>query len=112
MSERLNVSSDYEAEVLLRVKRAGDGVMIPATGLTGVSFVIAATPTGAAIGALTAAATERSGTGRYFAVFDAAAMTSALAATYLGKTVYLVVGKSGDIGGEYREMLVATDHAL
>ena len=78
-----------------------------AASLTGVSFRIAATRTGSAIGSLTASATERTATaGRYYAVFDAADLTTDLTA-YVGSTVYLILSKSGDIDAAYQPLLVA-----
>lgn len=95
----LNIYSDFEAEVKLTRKNATTGNTEAATGLTAVTFRFAATTIGAAIGSMTASASERGTTGRYYAVFDTGSMVTDLL-TYLGKAVYLIVSKSGDIDRE------------
>jgi hypothetical protein len=93
----LNIAEDFLAQEDLTQPSTTTGVWAAATGLTGLEFRISATKTGAAIGALTASAAERSATpGRYYAVFDAAALTTALA-TYVRTQVYLILSKSGDV---------------
>lgn len=93
---KLNAYVDFEAEVLITRKNATTGRSEPATGLTSVQFRISATETGAAIGSLTANASERGTTGRYYAIFDTAALVTALVASHMGKHVYLIPSKSGD----------------
>jgi len=108
----LNISSDFEADFALTRRNATTRLEEPATGLSGVTARIAATPTGTALGSLTAALTEAGSTGRYVGVFDAAALTSALSTAYVGLTVYLICSKSGDIDGEYAPYRVVTSHAV
>jgi len=96
-SGKLNPYVDFEAEVKITRKNATTGKEEAATGLSGVQFRISATETGGAIGSLTANASERGTTGRYYAVFDTGALVTALiTGSYLGKHVYLIPSKSGD----------------
>ena len=80
----LNIAEDFLAQVDLEQPATTTGIWAAATGLSSVSFRIALTRTGSAVGSLTGSATERSATaGRYYAVFDAATLTTDLAA-YVG----------------------------
>ena len=102
----LNIAEDFLAQADLEQPATTTGEWGAAAGLTGIAFRIALTKTGSAVGSLTGSATERSGTsGRYYAVFDAATLTSGLAA-YVGTTVYLIVSKSGDLDAVYFPLLV------
>lgn len=102
----LNIAEDFLAQVDLEQPATTTGIWAAATGLSSVSFRIALTRTGSAVGSLTGSATERSATaGRYYAVFDAATLTADLAA-YVGTTVFLIVSKSGDIDCVYFPLLV------
>lgn len=101
----LNIYSDFEAEVKITRKNATTGATEAATGLSGMQARIAATTTGAAIGSLTTALTERGSTGIYYGVLDTAALVSGLTA-YLDKVVYVVYSKSGDIDHEWAPYVV------
>ena len=108
----LNPWSDFEPEIAIKRKNATTGKSEAATGLTGIQFRISATKTGAAIGSLTANATERGTTGIYAAVFDTAALVTALisgATSYLGQYIYLIPSKSGDFDRHVSQWLVL-DH--
>lgn len=101
-----NIAEDFLASEDLEQPASTTGEWAAVTGLTGVAFRISATPTGSALGSLTGSASERSVTaGRYYAVFDAATLTTDLAA-YVGSTVWLILSKSGDIDAVWRELLV------
>lgn len=101
-----NIAEDFLASEDLEQPATTTGIWGAATGLSGVSFRIAATKTGSAIGSLTGSATERSATaGRYYAVFDAATLTSDLA-SYVGTIVWCILSKSGDIDCVWRQLLV------
>ena len=102
----LNIAEDFLAQVDLEQPATTTGEWGAATGLTGVAFRVALTKTGSAVGSLTGSASERSATaGRYYAVFDAATLTTDLTA-YKGTTVYLIVSKSGDLDAVYFPLLV------
>lgn len=102
----INIAEDFLAQVDLEQPATTTGEWGAATGLTGVAFRVALTKTGSAVGSLTGSASERSATaGRYYAVFDAATLTTDLTA-YKGTTVYLIVSKSGDLDAVYFPLLV------
>ncbi len=108
----LNIAEDFLAQMDLEQPASTTGEWGAATGLSSVSFRIAATVTGSAIGSLTGSASERSATaGRYYAVFDAATLTTDLAA-YVGSVVYLILSKSGDIDAAYQPLLVGDSRDL
>lgn len=95
----LNIQTDFVAQADVQTPVAATGVWGDATGVENFAFRIALTPQGAALGALSATAVARaSDTNRYYAVFDAAALTSALAA-YVGRYVYVILSRSGDLDG-------------
>ena len=102
-SSYLYPTEDAEFEVTLEVKDATTGVVEPATGLSNVSFRIAATKGGSAIGSLTFSASERGTTGIYYAVADTATLVSGLPeATYPdGSQVWLGLYKTGDVEGRW-----------
>ena len=108
----LNIYSDFEAEVKVTRKNSSTGVTEAATGLTGMTARIAATPTGTALGSLTVSLTERGTTGIYAGVLDTAALVTALAASYLNQTVYVIYSKSGDIDREWAAYLVRDQRGL
>ena len=102
----INIAEDFLAQVDLEQPATTTGEWGAATGLLGVAFRVALTKTGSAVGSLTGSASERSATaGRYYAVFDAATLTTDLTA-YKGTTVYLIVSKSGDLDAVYFPLLV------
>lgn len=108
----LNIAEDFLAQMDLEQPASTTGIWGAVTGLTGVAFRIAATPTGSALGSLTGSASERTATaGRYYAVFDAADLTSDLA-DYVGSVVFLILSKSGDIDAVYQPLLVADSRDL
>ena len=71
----------------------------PATGLTGLTVLLSATETGAAINAaLSKSLTEIGSTGYYTAVFEGSDVDAQLDnATYRGKDVYQIAGNGSDI---------------
>lgn len=92
----LNINEDFSRRFTVQGVRTTDGVLIDATGLT-LSVRIALSRTGAALGALEVTATEFSGdAGFYHADFDTAALVSALT-DYVGRLVYVIVKKTGDL---------------
>ena len=99
--------NDDEPEKLVRRKNAATGALEVATGLTGLTFMLAATPTGTAIHAsLNKAATERGTTGKYFAVFEGTDLTTQLAAL-AGQDVFEVFGNGQDVNYVTRRAVVA-----
>lgn len=107
----LSIYSDFEPEVRVTRKNSSTGATEAATGLTGMTARIAATPTGAALGSLTVSLTERGTTGVYAGILDTAALVSALAAS-LNTTVYLIFSKAGDIDREWTAYLVRDNRGL
>jgi hypothetical protein len=95
----LTTTEDQEFEAEFTRRNTATGELEPATGLTGLTYSIAATAGGAAIGALTFAAAERGVTGRYYAIGDTVTLVAGLSsASYPdGTTVYLVLTKPGDV---------------
>jgi hypothetical protein len=94
----IDCALDFDAEVMIRRKNTSTRVTEEATGLSGVTFRLAATSGGAAINAaLSGTASEAGSTGRYVYTFDVADLQTHLIPTYLNATVYLVVEKSGAI---------------
>lgn len=108
----LNIAEAFLAQMDLEQPASTTGEWGAATGLSSVSFRIAATVTGSAIGSLTGSASERSAmAGRYYAVFDAATLTSDLA-DYVGSIVYLIVSKSGDFNADHQALLVTDNRDI
>lgn len=91
-------AEDYELEFAITQRDTATGASEAATGLTGLSAYFALrgaleTP----LGSKTFALSERSGTpGTYYAIADAADLTTALAAQH-GQLVQMVCAKSGDL---------------
>jgi len=84
--------NDDEPEATATRKNAATGATEAATGLTGLTFRLSATPNGAAIHAnLSKSAAERGTLGVYYATFEGADLTARLA-TYAGKDVYQTCG--------------------
>lgn len=92
MADTLYLDNDLEVEIKLTRKATTTGLSEAAAGVTGLSAYLAATPQGSAIHAdVTVSLTERSGAaGYYYGVLDGDDLTTRLA-TYLNKTVYLIV---------------------
>jgi hypothetical protein len=84
------IGNDDEPEHAITRKNATTGLTEAATGLTGLTFHLAATVGGAAIHAnLSKTATERGTTGIYYAVFEGTDLDTQLDnATYKGRDVY------------------------
>jgi len=98
----LNIGSDFEFILTLTKRLTGTATTrTPATGLTGVTGRLSLTPTGAAIGTSTAALAEDGVTGIYTGVLDSTTLTTDLTAS-LGRLVYAICSKAGDIQGEYQ----------
>ena len=84
--------NDDMARVALTRVNTTTGEDEAATGLTGLTFRVAATENGSAINAaLSVAAAEIGTTGEYYAVLQGSDLTTYLA-TYAGKDVYQVFG--------------------
>lgn len=110
----LNIKTDFEAQMDLKLPLSTTGVWSPPTlgAVTGISVRFALTPTGSAIGALSQSASERSAkAGRFYSVFDTAALVTALTA-YLNQVVYLIWSKSGDMDMEWTAYVVTDNHEL
>lgn len=107
-SAYLWLTEDQEPDAGITRRNAATGVEEPATGLANISFSISATKGGAAIGALTWAASERGTTGHYVAVADTATLVAGLPeATYPDYTpVFLVLNKTGDIAARSWRKLI------
>lgn len=95
----IDCTLDFDAS--LYIQRPNTSTRLPeaATGITGMEFRISATRGGAAIdSSLAGTATEAaSAPGTYVFTFNQPDLADNLLPTYAGKTVYLVVEKSGDI---------------
>lgn len=103
-SSYLTATEDWVPEVEITTKNATTGVLEPATGLTGVTFLVSLTRGGSAISGLgSISASERGTTGIYYAVVDLATLTTNLpAATYPdGTKVWLGLAKTGDIASRW-----------
>lgn len=93
-------NNDDEPEKAVTRKNTATGATEAATGLTGLTFRLAATPTGAAIHAnLSKTATERASTpGTYFAVFEGTDLHTQLnSATYIGRDVYEIFSDGANV---------------
>lgn len=106
----LNYNADFTARFDVDQYVAGTG-WTSATGTTGWQIRIAGTRTGTAIGALSASASEEGSTGIFAATFDQSDLRSDLAA-YNGRTVYVVLSKTGDVDALYQEVLVTDATAV
>lgn len=107
----LNIYADFEYDFKLTRKNATTRAVEPATGLSGVTGRFALTRTGTALSGTSTALTEAGTTGRYVGVLDAAALAAALAAE-LGKVVYAICSKSGDIDNEVQAYRVLDHHEM
>jgi len=108
---RININADFLAQADVSTPASTTGLWGPATGVADFVLRIAATKTGTALGTLTATATARSAdTDRYYTTFDKAALTTALA-TYVGRTVYVILSRSGDLDGLWWPALVTDEQA-
>ena len=104
---QLNIHADFLAQADVQTPVTATGVWGDATGVADFVFRIAATKNGAALGTLSATATARaSDANRYYTTFDTAALVSALTA-YVGRTVYVVLSRSGDLDGLWWPVAVA-----
>ena len=100
----LNIRSDFTPRFDVDQYVAGTG-WTSATGTSGWTIRVALTPTGSALGSLSATAAEEGSTGVFATTFDAADLTDALAA-YVGQDAYVVISKSGDVDGKYKRVRV------
>jgi len=91
------LDNDFEPEYTVTRKNASTGAVEAATGLTSITVRISATDGGAAIGALTGAASERGTLGIYYKIFDGDALRTALATAYLGARVWVVFGDGTNV---------------
>lgn len=107
----LNISSDFEFDFYLTRKNATTRAVEAATGLTGITGRFAATRTGAAIGSCSVALAEAGTTGHYVGVLDTAVMAADLD-TYVGKVIYAIVKKTGDIDAEVQGYRVKRSHVM
>lgn len=91
MADALYLDNDFEVEVTITRKAAATGAAEAATGLSGLTAHLAATPQGAAIHAdVTINLSERGTTGIYYGTLQGDDLTTRLT-TYLNTTVHLVV---------------------
>lgn len=107
----LNINADFEFDFALTRKNATTRAIEPATGLAGVVGRFAATRSGAAIGSCTVALSEAGTTGRYVGVIDTAVLVTDLT-TYVGKVVYAIVSKTGDLDAEWAAYRVRLSHGM
>ena len=107
----LNIRSDFQFRFSLTRTNGTTGADEAATGLSGITGRIALTPNGSALGSTSTALSEIGTTGNYFGVCDTATLVSALAA-YLGRIVFVICAKSGDLDGEYERYLVSDSHEM
>lgn len=102
----ININADFLAQMDVTTPAADTGIYGPATGVSDFVFRIAETKNGPALGSLSATASVRSADAdRYYHMFDTAALVSALTA-YVGRRVYVVLSRSGDLDGLYEPALV------
>lgn len=106
----LNYNTDFTARFDVDQYVAGTG-WASATGTTGWQIRIAASRAGAAIGVLSATASEEGSTGIFAATFDQADLQADLTA-YNGRRVYVVLSKTGDVDGLYQEVQVTDATAV
>lgn len=103
---RLPIHEDFVARFYVEKYTGGGGVGWGAgTGVQTFSVRVALTPNGAALTGLSGTASEEASTGYYAVTFDAASLTSALAA-YVGQDVFIVLSKPGDVDGKYKRVRV------
>jgi hypothetical protein len=100
----LNYNADYIARRVITTPN-GAGTYAPATGIVNWSVRISATPTGAALGALTGTAVEYTTGGFYSLTFNQADLISALTA-YLNTVVYIIWSRAGDVDQYYTPVRV------
>lgn len=111
VSIRINIKADFLCQADVTKPATATGIWGDATGETTLEWRIALTKNGAALGSLSATASERSSdAGRYYTTFDKADLTSALAA-YVGRVVYIILAKSGDLDGLWWPALVVDEQA-
>jgi hypothetical protein len=111
MTPLLNINEDFLRRFTVEGVRANDGTVVDATGLA-LQLRIAATRTGPEIGSLTTDAAEYVDTpGFYHAGFDTAALVTDLT-DFVGKLVYVIVSKTGDLDCVWWLYRVATNRQL
>ena len=105
MSKRLYLDNDFEPEYAVTRKNADTGIEEAATGLTGLTVCVSATPGGTTIHTdLEKDMGERASTaGTYYAVIDGDKLRAHLLATgatpvsYVGNKVYVVFGDGTNV---------------
>lgn len=107
----LNIRTDFEFDFYLTRKNATTRATEAATGLTGVTGRLALLPSGSAVGGCTASLTEAGTTGRYVGIIDTAQLVTDLT-NQVGRLVYAIVSKSGDLDGEWEPYLVVDNHQM
>lgn len=106
---RININADFLAQADVETPAVTSGRWAGADSITDFEFRIAATRTGAAIGSLSGTASFRSGDlNRYYKVFDSADLIAALT-TYVGRVVYIILKRSGDVDDLWWPALVTRD---
>jgi hypothetical protein len=103
----ISLGEDFERAIYIEKRGSSSHDYGAATGETWTAR-IAATPTGNAIGSLTATVSEFGSTGYYKAAIDKATVASDLS-SYVGKIVYLIWAKSGDVDRRWVRLRVVTD---
>ena len=107
----LNINTDFEFDFYLSRKNASTRLPEAATGLTGIVGRFASGPTGVALGGTSTALSEAASTAHYVGVVDTATLVAALM-TYVGRIVYAIVSKTGDLDCEVQPYRVATSHQI
>lgn len=99
--------NDDRPLVVVTTRSTTTGAVIAATGLSSLTFHLAATPTGSAINAaVSKSASEIGTTGYYTAVFEGADIVTYLA-SYAGSNVYQVFGDAANVQVVIARLVVA-----
>lgn len=98
----IDCSQDFTWDIDLERKASTSGDFEAYAGVTGVTFALSDTIGGAAIHAtLEGSASERSATpGRLYGTVDVVALQTNLLPTYEGRSVWLVLEKTGEFDGK------------
>ena len=105
----LNIYEDFEPDYFVERKDPDTGVLVPANGITTFAMRISLTRNGTVVGACTTGLTERASTGIYAGTIGTAILVAGLA-TYLGRVVYIILSKSGNLDMRW-DSYVVSDNA-
>lgn len=103
----LNIYEDFERLLQVEKRASGATAYSAATGETWAAR-LAATRSGSAIGSCTCTVAEVGSTGYYKATLDTATLVADLA-TYVGRIVWLIWSKSGDVDRRWVAFRVVSD---